>query len=725
MGCTRFHSWAIPNAPMSSSDPTSSPAATVSGLLKQAAATVYCRPTLRALGSTLPADDSILTAALHEAADRRDAKSFSHLYFAALLAGRRIPAEVLESGAALLPAAIMILHTALRLEGDVAKSLAVAVRAGRMSSEREATAIVAGWLDYEHREISAPPEFLALTRQVCRQTMRAGLDLVRVFLTLAAKLCGDPVVANILNADIQSDRSLDLILAEARKSATGPGWENSIPPSPLDTALGGGATVKRASPKAGRNDPCPCGSGRKFKQCCEGKTSTGEQYQVEGVTVSEATAHPELLLTSRRISELRSYELHSLNPKLLIPKLAGEVAIRLARFREISRAIEVLQATGPDQVSVNALDEIAFEFYIAKETEALRWLTNWAPGSVSLSFDMEVLLASPSERMQLLQLRARDAFEAERSGNPAASTIFCELGHAALLADPALGLLIARGVLPVSGWINQPTLMEDIEDARDLLGLDDKEPGYEIIDATDRASLDQVRHAIDLEKVRVETTTRVSQRDAEIQRLKTQIDAMQETLVQRESANEKPTVSPEEKSAIPPAAQAPAETRELRDHLRRLKDTLKVEHDERNRALRDLRAAQDQLRRATREKPENPAPEKAGDHEPDAGDSSTTGVEWERQALRIPEYSAAFRESLRNHPRQASAAALAAAGRLAGGDPSIWKTVRALKLRPGTLRLRVAGDYRLLFEIGPADTLRFVDFILRRDLDRWLAAGGR
>jgi len=27
------------------------------------------------------------------------------------------------------------------------------------------------------------------------------------------------------------------------------------------------ATVKRAAPKVGRNDPCPCGSGKKFKHC--------------------------------------------------------------------------------------------------------------------------------------------------------------------------------------------------------------------------------------------------------------------------------------------------------------------------------------------------------------------------------------------------------------------------------------------------------------------------
>jgi uncharacterized protein YecA (UPF0149 family) len=27
-------------------------------------------------------------------------------------------------------------------------------------------------------------------------------------------------------------------------------------------------TVRRAAPKVGRNDPCPCGSGKKYKKCC-------------------------------------------------------------------------------------------------------------------------------------------------------------------------------------------------------------------------------------------------------------------------------------------------------------------------------------------------------------------------------------------------------------------------------------------------------------------------
>jgi uncharacterized protein len=31
------------------------------------------------------------------------------------------------------------------------------------------------------------------------------------------------------------------------------------------------AKSAQRSPKRGRNDPCPCGSGRKYKKCCLGK----------------------------------------------------------------------------------------------------------------------------------------------------------------------------------------------------------------------------------------------------------------------------------------------------------------------------------------------------------------------------------------------------------------------------------------------------------------------
>lgn len=369
---------------------------------------------------------------------------------------------------------------------------------------------------------------------------------------------------------------------------------------------------------------------------------------------------------------------------------------------------------------------MAYDLCRAKEIDALRWLLEWAPEAVQPCFETEFLLAPPEERFNLLCRRAAEAFAAEREGQRSSELLFCDVAHAVMQADPAFGVLVARGVLPVCNLINQNAILEDIEDARDTLGLDDEEPGYDIVDAMDKESEDRTSHARDVENARAESAERIKQREIEIQRLKAQIDAMQESLHRREEQSRR------EDASLKPAAPAGetaenAETRELRDTLRRLKDNLKVEHDERNRAMRELRAAHEQLRRTNRDQTEaGPsqaiAPPPRPNREPDDDGATVGGIDWERQPLRVTESGPAFRAALRQHPRPAAAAALVAAGRLAAGDPSIWQAVRALKLRPGTLRVRVAGDYRLLFETTPDQTLRLVDLILRRDLDRWLAA---
>jgi uncharacterized protein len=42
--------------------------------------------------------------------------------------------------------------------------------------------------------------------------------------------------------------------------------------SPAQTPLH--VPLRRAGPKIGRNEPCPCGSGRKFKHCCAADAPT-------------------------------------------------------------------------------------------------------------------------------------------------------------------------------------------------------------------------------------------------------------------------------------------------------------------------------------------------------------------------------------------------------------------------------------------------------------------
>ena len=62
-------------------------------------------------------------------------------------------------------------------------------------------------------------------------------------------------------ASYERDRLKDLHHERAQFKKNGGKWfyqDGSIIPK----------TVIRTGPKIGRNDPCPCGSGKKYKQCC-------------------------------------------------------------------------------------------------------------------------------------------------------------------------------------------------------------------------------------------------------------------------------------------------------------------------------------------------------------------------------------------------------------------------------------------------------------------------
>ena len=51
------------------------------------------------------------------------------------------------------------------------------------------------------------------------------------------------------------------------------GVPEGMPPLPPEAMGGAGArpqTYRREGRKVGRNEPCPCGSGKKFKKCCGG-----------------------------------------------------------------------------------------------------------------------------------------------------------------------------------------------------------------------------------------------------------------------------------------------------------------------------------------------------------------------------------------------------------------------------------------------------------------------
>jgi uncharacterized short protein YbdD (DUF466 family) len=77
------------------------------------------------------------------------------------------------------------------------------------------------------------------------------------------------MAAEKAGVDLRDERAMHLFTAEynsrllARMPTPRPAFDPpaaslAAPPTP----------VRRSEPKTGRNDPCPCGSGKKFKKCC-------------------------------------------------------------------------------------------------------------------------------------------------------------------------------------------------------------------------------------------------------------------------------------------------------------------------------------------------------------------------------------------------------------------------------------------------------------------------
>lgn len=104
----------------------------------------------------------------------------------------------------------------------------------------------ADWLPPRRIDREAAEDFAALRRTVEMLTLRPQDPQVRAFL------------AEQWPADAQPSRDelVDEALFAVQELRM---WWAAYPPS---------REPVRAAPAPGRNDPCPCGSGRKFKKCC-------------------------------------------------------------------------------------------------------------------------------------------------------------------------------------------------------------------------------------------------------------------------------------------------------------------------------------------------------------------------------------------------------------------------------------------------------------------------
>jgi hypothetical protein len=605
--------------------------------------------------------------------------------------------------------------------GDRVGMLVDMAASGRLSHERTSLAL---FLAVELLgDAPPPPGLLTQLRLHAREPLSSEAG---VTLGIAASGVSDPGVRAVAAEwiELASVSGGERLQTEMRRLLAGP--LTAVLPEREPPRVVSGYTVRRAVVKIGRNEPCPCGSGKKYKRCCAEKdeTRTSDPSPVAGVTMAEYRASAHRYMDAFEFEQLRPAEMAACDLAQL-PALHLVVALRkLARYRAWTDAERVMEELGrrgdlrhgtPDD---HRLDLIHNAVSARAHEVAARQVAKLAdPSLLGAEEKVALELLRPTERT-LESVEAVVAAALRDPGDP--GTV--EISYRLLENYPALGIVFTRGVLDPNRPLDSEMLLREVEAARDRLQLPPGDPAWEIYEQLlDHDVEDRLAHAsvqADRELVDEAWRLRVDLKEAtaRVEELETRLRVREEDLRTATIA------APVEVPGHPPSAtdRAEEERKRLRAHIAELKQLVADGNAERRRLRNELATSARQLQ-AVAERP-SPVPSEA-----ELDDEETLPAEPPpRLQLLMPTFSAAAVEALRSTPLRVAQDALARVAKLAGGDEAAWRSVKRLRSASDVYSERVGIHHRLLFRLDPRSArLEVTAFILRRDLEVTLRRGVR
>lgn len=501
-----------------------------------------------------------------------------------------------------------------------------------------------------------------------------------------------------------------------------------LPEQRPPAVIGGDYTVRRPIPKLGRNDPCHCGSGKKYKKCCYSSDQAllRDASEHAGATRSALKHNPGLVDDPGIIERMRAYELKTVKPAELglmqlhaafhNALIFGLRELAFETLKEIERRYD------DPPPKYDPFEELIDEVLEAGDLDLARRIRDhhgekpWRR-TTAIAFLFEML--EHPEHFASLEEACRKSVcaiddEETRHDEP---LIRLALQFASRL--PALAIVFARAAIasfPERTFDNE-TLLDAVREKRidlDLYPYDD--PAEELLDwASEQNRAAAQRHAQSAEVAKLSRQLAATRADLDEKQLA--LKAMGQRLAEAAAARERPTEAALAAADAPPVA--PPADPEKEQTLRRLRaqvEALKAEVSEQQAQRRDLRQALAEEHRklaalaAASPASAEPAPPEAA-------------VEPAGRPL-VPEYADDFRRNCEALPPALAAKAILAAGRFAAHDPAIWHQTKPIERLPEHYRIRVTLDYRLIVRWQPGRSLRVLDVIPRQGLEAWIKRHG-
>ena len=505
----------------------------------------------------------------------------------------------------------------------------------------------------------------------------------------------------------------------------------------------------RAAAKPGRNDMCPCGSGRKYKRCCQDKDeSSSSPSPIAGLSWDEYLVQAADTMTVETIHSL------SLRDLALVNLAQLELSPLVVTFRQfMTRSRWDLAERALDALAVNRqIEEEDADDFRGELIAALMSYGEWdlvrhhASKVVDKAafVSVELALALAEERRDALARLRQAASIAVAQANRDDDDSDFALAYALLHSDPALGILVARGCLSAARWLDSTVLLRDIERARDRLNVPPGDPAWETWamlareqepDAagtqSQRGSTTPVASAplprTASSKGHVASSPRMvdaanSNSDDDSNGRAEEVAALQAALreastrttqlEQQLKRQERGAVEAAGAAASPPSPEETAAVRRLQFKVGELKALINEGNEER-RDLRRRLATASNARAADETRP-SPTATLNGEKDDDGMGMPMDTVE---RGIHIPQVGRRAEDALRAVPAHVAAEAMRTLGALSAGDRSAWSRVKQAKDMKFTLLMaRVGIHHRLLFRIDDG-VLEVLDLVTRENLD--------
>ncbi len=648
------------------------------------------------------ATSQLAIAAANEALDAAGANAAMVLAFVAIAAGGKLPSALTR---ALLPEVSTLDHVGALAFATEGRALDVLIE---FLDEKR------GDLELECLILLLAAEELGDVRPAPKTMLTRGRWLSRHKLSPEAAVFLGGAAIRIADRDLSSLSSPHIAKAKRAKRTIDDQLEvaRSKPLELLSdvdgTRVSSGFTVKHETPSVGRNDPCPCGSGKKYKKC-HALTEASEPVSVEAPKIDAAMLGPDQTALLRP-SEIAALETTRLNSKAFI-----EAYRRVVDFRQWDLAFRMLEEAAARKDLGHTVEELVLDalhaaYSVNDRAPAEKLFTMLSEKNHDReAFTMEFLRA-PSDLLALIEKEAEEALRTEVDG--ARGMV---LGSALLRWYPALGVLVSRGALHEHRKRDSQALLEAIEDARDRLLLSPFEAWWDVYERAfdpDEEAKSSKKEDAKREKLKAD----LKNARAASRKIATEMEKMQRRVAELDELA--PSVPSPSKSmrmeAQPVSPDVIEEKKKLKSKIDELQRIIGEGQDERRELRRQLAEREEDEEDGA---PTKSSPDLEGNDESDDDDGEDAEIP---RSILIPKYADRAAKVVLDLAADAADCVLSVVAALAAGKPNAWGGVKQLAKVRGVLSARAGIHHRVLFTCHER-SLDVLEVLHRKDLEQVVA----